>query len=801
MSPANNNAASSLGITMALPPGTASQLESLRQEELKRRQMRERLQVEQLKQEGSSVKKDVETRHLQQQQPRRLAPQRRKPQETKPTEVGTVESERLPVNIPISTELNVDDDVDTDNDVVDEEGELQILRNMADWTLNDTNQTSAILHDEVNEQSEESYHGEIESYDDEQNNSTTNINEESDDEDSIDPGYNPIDELALSLDPPPPSLPLVLVNLEQLCGCPPSDEEEKEVLVGQIVEALLGTVPEAGGDGEEQQKEEGEETDHTRNSSKQALFMAKGDGLSLDFDARVVELFESGVARHVDSLTPAAVFEMNSINTQEQPQKAASPFAIVPYPEFLSSDPSPSSGITRSTIRLWKLLHTSHPLPVLNRLFGHLRNTSRSLIWKADMHQELRRLARQEHISKKHRDQREEYNQWKETVRKERLEKLYEVRETFLLRVDVAKKKYDDFAEERERRVKRELWRRRGGVIDEEGIDKKDSHHHDMHYEEDDYHDSGSYDDDGWGGVIKEDDILGEDTQSKQDALYSNFQDDGVDESDDEDEDYSPVGMNIVVGEGNTKAKDTSTSNVSKDAEIVKPVTNELEPITADDNKQRKAERLQMIKDQSDVTDSIKHKVVLKKEEESVREMLKSTDERLAEAALRSLEQRLKTVDDLLESLQEEEWADEEADEELDRTESNANEEEVIDAPQMSLLDQVLAMILGALPKECSGSKTDEEHFGYVKEEHATLVKHWVETFGRLPTSFAEDEQDKRLVNEPKRWDDGFPSEKKSPSPSKQQSAHKDITFIGNEENNWEDMEYSDWDALLHTKL
>jgi hypothetical protein len=119
----------------------------------------------------------------------------------------------------------------------------------------------------------------------------------------------------------------------------------------------------------------------------------------------------------------------------------------------------------------------------------------------------------------------------------------------------------------------------------------------------------------------------------------------------------------------------------------------------------------------------------------------------------------------------------------------------------MSLLDQVLAMILGALPKECSGSKTDEEHFGYVKEEHATLVKHWVETFGRLPTSFAEDEQDKRLVNEPKRWDDGFPSEKKSPSPSKQQSAHKDITFIGNEENNWEDMEYSDWDALLHTKL
>ena len=40
--------------------------------------------------------------------------------------------------------------------------------------------------------------------------------------------------------------------------------------------------------------------------------------------------------------------------------------------------------------------------------------------------------------------------------------------------------------------------------------------------------------------------------------------------------------------------------------------------------------------------------------------MLTTNDERLAEATLLKLEERLKNIDDLLESLQEEEWADDE---------------------------------------------------------------------------------------------------------------------------------------------
>jgi hypothetical protein len=82
----------------------------------------------------------------------------------------------------------------------------------------------------------------------------------------------------------------------------------------------------------------------------------------------------------------------------------------------------------------WKVLHhASHPLPVMQRLLVHLRNTSRSLRWKVEMHNQLRLLAMEEHEDMTRRLENREYEEWK-GARKERLDKLYEVRETFLLR-------------------------------------------------------------------------------------------------------------------------------------------------------------------------------------------------------------------------------------------------------------------------------------------------------------------------------------------------------------------------------
>ena len=124
----------------------------------------------------------------------------------------------------------------------------------------------------------------------------------------------------------------------------------------------------------------------------------------------------------------------------------------------------------------------------------------------------------------------------------------------------------------------------------------------------------------------------------------------------------------------------------------------------------------------------------LLKEQESIRDMLKTNDERIAEATLLKLEERLKTVDDLLESLQEEEWADEEDDEEGGHGNSFAfgseedGKEQAGFGPtrpnpfEATLLDQILAMILGGLPKEKDASgkdvKTSEEHYRYIRDEH-----------------------------------------------------------------------------------
>jgi hypothetical protein len=69
----------------------------------------------------------------------------------------------------------------------------------------------------------------------------------------------------------------------------------------------------------------------------------------------------------------------------------------------------------------------------------------------------------------------------------------------------------------------------------------------------------------------------------------------------------------------------------------------------------------------------------------------------MAQAAVQSLEVRMNQVDDLLESLQDEEWADEE-----DGFKPKDNNEDSSAANELSLLDQILAMILGTLSPEQS---------------------------------------------------------------------------------------------------
>mmetsp|Transcript_14593 Transcript_14593/g.30590 ORF Transcript_14593/g.30590 Transcript_14593/m.30590 type:complete len:794 (+) Transcript_14593:77-2458(+) len=715
--PANQG---NLGVTMTLPPGTCSRLEQQRSDELKRRESKLR-------------EKELEKPEM---QPRRLAPQKRNKTVLSPKVPlmeeggGANSAETIPIDISINTGLEKNEDVvgvlfddmhghdtvERTDQVWDGDGKMKkITKTVADWKLNiiDPSEHSTNLDEE--EQEEQEYHGEIES--DEENSATTPGENSVAEEEEIDGGFAVIDEDSVPLDPPPSTMPMVLVNLEALCGCAPSDEAEKEVLVAQLMEALLGLPPKD----DDAIKEE-------KHNQKKVQNACNGDGLSLDFDARVVELFDSGVASHVDSSSPIVVANNaqneTALGEEKREEEQVNPYAIVPYPEFLSS---PISGsIARSTVRLWKLLHTPHPVRVVARVFTHLRNTSRSLLWKVDMHQELRRLAIMEHKEQLRRNKMEQYDEWKNSARQERLDRLYEVRETFLMRVDIARRKYEAFAKEREGRVKRELWRRRGGRSKnfEENVDGKTTFS-EMLNGNNECGDE-DYDEDGWGGVIREDDILGDESFDDDDKKCEQVADsEGVTEQ-------GPVGMSIFV-ESNTP-KQSESGNKTDKTSVNDKLFDKLETITVRDIQQRKIEKIQKLKARANHI-TTNHEF-LEKEEESIREMLKSNDERLAEAALRSLEKRLESVDELLESLQEEQWAeDEAAEEDKDRNDDieAPDTTEQVNDNGMTLLDQILAMVLGGLRIDCSGAKTNEEHFKYIKNQHALIVREWKEVFGRLP--------------------------------------------------------------------
>ncbi|KAL7479304.1 hypothetical protein ACHAW6_005039, partial [Cyclotella cf. meneghiniana] len=489
------------------------------------------------------------------------------------------------------------------------------------------------------------------------------------------------------------------------------------------------------------------------------------------------ELFESGVAAHIDSSMEAARrVTLDEADDEDDDRRGVSrrrredaSLAVLPYPEFITANDAREEG----TLRLWKGLHASHPLPVMQRLLVHLRNTSRSLRWKVEMHDQLRLLAIEEHTEMVRRLENREYEEWK-GVRKERLEKLYEVRETFLLRVDLARGRYEKLVQDRERRVAIEMKRRRGDAwqqskpVERETLDDEKNDVFDRYKDHDDD------DDDGWGGAIPEDEIIGHDAGNALNIVYGQDSQVVNDDGNDSNEEWSPVGMSVVVKQSSTPAAPGPESESNKKVSDTKATIHKLQPITIDDNAQRKSKRLEKAKNQSTNHNDIAE------EEESVREKLKTNDERIAEAMLRNLQERLDGVDNLLENLQEEEWADEENDEGQDEP-THKIDGETSDASEMTLLDQILAMILGALSMTYSGAKGKEEHFRYIKEEHKSIVKEWKETFGRLPPSFCAEHETVSIANSNKIGDvDALSKEK--------------MSAMCNDSKDWDEV---DWNALI----
>ena len=109
----------------------------------------------------------------------------------------------------------------------------------------------------------------------------------------------------------------------------------------------------------------------------------------------------------------------------------------------------------------------------------------------------------------------------------------------------------------------------------------------------------------------------------------------------------------------------------------------------------------------------------------------KSTNEIYAETLVRKWEGRLAKLDELLETMQDDEWADEEGEEDSlisDNSEKKADYD-------LSLVDQILAMIFGKLTLKTA----KEHHFQFISLEHQAIINEWKAYFGRLPPPIDED--------------------------------------------------------------
>ena len=154
--------------------------------------------------------------------------------------------------------------------------------------------------------------------------------------------------------------------------------------------------------------------------------------------------------------------------------------------------------------------------------------------------------------------------------------------------------------------------------------------------------------------------------------------------------------------------------------------------------------------------------------EEEIRTKYTTKELVIAQTMWEALDKKVKKVEELLESLQDEVW---EAEEEQEET-SGAKKEQSQPDPEFSLLDQVLAMILGTIPNQPGMSS--QEHYKFVQEEHKSIVREWKEHFGRLP---------------PPAGASAVPVETASKTPAQKRL---DLGIADNDEDDWEAIDSDD---------
>lgn len=561
-----------------------------------------------------------------------------------------------------------------------------------------------------------------------------------------------LDNLSLS---PPETMPLLVVSLDKLCGYTPSDKNEAKQLENELCEALLGA----------KTNEENNDNDSTTNLEKESAPTSSeskdeksnlltnneyGDGFSLDFTTRAIELLEAGVAQHCDTNQQQSDFANNN------EKGSLLNHAFVPYPEFMKLSQSDENGESKimATSKIWKRIIHPHGIPVVDKLLDLLSKCSRDLMWKHDMSMEIRRIAKEERRWQEEKIRKKELKIWRTQTRPDELEKLYDVREAFILKLETVRKKYDGYVKEREERVQKELLRRKENGVGTGGIAGLDW----------DGKVTFAFDDDVEEIIQK---ILREKQENEDDVSPSGQTTDHS--PSDESEDQYDDGYECDEGDheiSDVEIDDEKSPQHHSDGILPERNRNNTSRKSrkAKSASKRMQKKLQAEKENAKAAE-LRAKIELAhKEEQQVRDMCISTDEKLAMVMVNNLEERLERVDNLLDSLQMDAWNDEEEGLlEHNESDSDCDDENTPNAGEMNLLDNILAMVLGAMPPKQSNT---QDHFTSLKNEHKSIVQEWQQTFGRVPKLKREKQQHEsdivQKLAKTSIWDDdeqGLPSD------------------------------------------
>jgi hypothetical protein len=394
----------------------------------------------------------------------------------------------------------------------------------------------------------------------------------------------------------------------------------------------------------------------------------------------------------------------------------------------------------------------------VTRLAQHLRATSRPLLWKHAMAVELQRWIEEESARKAHDD-------WVQSKRQAKLEHLYSVRETLVHQAQLARDKYTHLEGIRDDQVKQELLqytrrekarRAQLGSSGNDDIEFLDGFGTSQLTFPDEFQLLGMIPDkvremqleeeDDWGTLGESEDGHSRSSSDFESDLDNNS---GVD-TDGEDDLDSSKGNGIPSGGASGIMEDSSRSPVtvgeSSKAEVESPSTTKVDSTTAElegtKNCQDALSSFSSVEKESTTIPFLRRKerreaarirkraarieAQRKAVEIELREKYTTKALILAQTLLQAMESKVQRVEELLESLQDEVWAEEEDEEDCEpRDLSSDDGVATLDDTntKLSLLDQVLAMILGALPME---HRCDPQaHFEYVRQEHATISLGW----------------------------------------------------------------------------